>query len=138
MERDPFALRIECLMMVETGHRQTRRIPGRFPRCLQDFEIDETGAVVSTMGSTELEIPYDTIFDNYHPESLLLPPPPARFCFLELSRFAVRMFQDLKNLIAIKYMREGVVFAYEVIQGSLHALYIIYTSFAALVSVDLL
>lgn len=96
MESHPFVLRIECWMIAETGRRQTRQTPGRFPRCVQDFEIDETGAVVSTMGSTELEIPYDAIFDDYDPKSPLPPPPPARFSFLELSRFAVKMFQDLK------------------------------------------
>jgi len=96
MERDPFALRIECWMMVETGRRQTRRTPGRFPRCVQDFKIDQAGAVVSTMGSTELEIPYDAIFDDHDPGSPLALPPPTRFSFPELSGFAVRMFEDLK------------------------------------------
>ena len=96
MERDPFVIRIECWMMAETGGRQTRQTPGRFPCCVQDFKIDEAGVVVSPMGSTELEIPYHAIFDDYDPESLLPPPPPARFSFPELSRFAVMMFQDLK------------------------------------------
>ena len=92
IERDPFALRFECWMMVESGGRETRRTPNRIPRCVQDYDIDEAGVVVSTLGCTELEIPYDCIFDKPAPNP---PTSPLRFNFAELSHFAVRMFEAL-------------------------------------------
>jgi len=93
MQRDPFALHIECWMMVETGSRQTRQTPNRIPCCVQDFDINAAGYVTSTEGCTKLEIPYDAIFDVLDPDS-----PPLEtfsFSFDELSEFAVRLFEDL-------------------------------------------
>ena len=92
MERDPFALHIECWMMAETGYRQTRHTPDKVPRCVQEFDIDAAGDVTSTTKSTKLEIPYDAIFDVRDPDS----PPPATtsFSFTELSGYALRLFHD--------------------------------------------
>jgi len=95
IKRDPFALRIECWTMAETGRRQTRSTPHRIPLCVQEFDINRAGAVASKMGSTELEIPYGAIFDDHDPKSPLPPSPPVKFSFSELSEFAVRMFEDL-------------------------------------------
>jgi len=92
VEKDLFALRYECWKMVESGHPETRRIPSQIPRCVQDFDIDEAGVVVSTLGSTELEIPYDCILDQPGRDP---PLPPVKFSFAELSRFAVSMFEML-------------------------------------------
>ena len=89
VERDPFTLHFECWMMVESGRRETRQTPNRIPRCIQDFDIDEAGVVVSTLGCTELEIPYDCIFDGPGPDP---PLPPVTFSFAELSDFAVWIF----------------------------------------------
>ena len=82
-------------MMAETGRRQTRRTPPRIPLCVQDFDINRAGDVVSKVGSTELEIPYSSIFDDHDSKSPLPPSPPSRFSFSELSEFAVMMFEDL-------------------------------------------
>ena len=92
VERDPFTLHFECWMMVESGRRETRRTPNRIPRRVQDFDIDEAGVVVSTLGCTELEIPYDCIFDGPGPDP---PLPPVTFSFAELSDFGVWMFRFL-------------------------------------------
>ena len=92
-ERDPFALRFECWMMVESRRRETRQTPNRIPRCVQDFDIDEAGVVVLALGCTELEIPYDCIFDKPSPDPSL---PSLRFNSAELSRFAVWMFGGLQ------------------------------------------
>jgi len=93
VERNPFALRFECWMMVESGHRQTRRAPAQIPQCVQDFDIDEAGVVVSTLGCTKLEIPYDCIFDGPGPDP---PLPPVTFSLAELSHFAVWTFAMLQ------------------------------------------
>jgi len=92
-ERDPFALHIECWMMVETGSRRTRHTPNRIPSCVQDFDINSAGHVTSRTGSTKLEIPYDAVFDVRDPVSP--PPETSSFSFDELSGFAVRLFEDL-------------------------------------------
>ena len=93
MKRDPFALHIECWMMVETGSRRTRHTPSKIPSHVQDFDIDAAGYVTSKTGSTKLEIPYDAIFDVPNPVS---PPPDATsFSFAELSEFAIMLFEDL-------------------------------------------
>jgi len=65
MERGLFALHFECWMMVESGRHQTGRIPHWIPCCVRDFDINEAGVVVPTMGSSELSIPYDAIFDDH-------------------------------------------------------------------------
>lgn len=94
IERDPWALRIECWKMIETGRRETRQTPARMPRCVQDFNINEAGAVVSPMESPELSIPYECIFDKCDSDS---PPlPPVTLSFLELSKFALFMFEQLE------------------------------------------
>jgi len=93
MERDPFALHIECWMMVETARRRTRQTPNRIPSRVQDFDINAAGDVTSKTGSTELGIPYDAIFDVRDPVSP--PPETISFSFAELSGFAVRLFEDL-------------------------------------------
>ena len=91
LEKDPFAIRLECWMMVETGRRQTRLTPALIPRCVQDFDIDEVGDVKSTLGSTKLEVPYSCIFDEV-PNPL---PPAATLSTPELSEFALRMFEQI-------------------------------------------
>jgi len=93
-ERDPFALHIECWMMVETGRRQTGQTPNRIPCCVQEIDINAAGHVTSTKGSTKLEIPYDAIFDVRDPDSP--PPETISFSFDELSKFAVLRFEDLR------------------------------------------
>jgi len=92
IDRDPFALHIECWMMAETSRRQTTHTPDKVPRCVQEFDTDAAGGVTSSTGSTELQIPYDSIFDEIGPDP---PLPPITFSFSELSSFALWMFQQL-------------------------------------------
>ena len=95
LETDPFALHIECWMMVETGRRQTRLTPALIPRCVQDFDINEAGDVTSIMGSTELEVPYGCIFDEVPNPS----PPATTLSIAELSAFALWLFETLGGLV---------------------------------------
>ncbi|RPA90706.1 hypothetical protein L873DRAFT_390164 [Choiromyces venosus 120613-1] len=91
ISRNPFHIRIECWRMVATVGRQTRQTPTWIPRCVQDFNIDAAGVVVSPLGSTELQIPYDCIFDQPSPTAQ-----PVIFSFAELSHFALRLFRLLQ------------------------------------------
>ena len=43
IERDSFALHMECWMMVETGCRRTRHKPSRIPGRVPDFDINAVG-----------------------------------------------------------------------------------------------
>ena len=63
---NPFELRIECWRMLESDRRENGPTPARVPTCVQDFHINAAGVVKSTMGCTELRIPYDCIFDERH------------------------------------------------------------------------
>ena len=87
-ETDPFALHIECWMMVES----ICPTPALIPRCVQDFNIDKEGRVTSTSGSSELKVPSSCIFDEI-PD---LSPPPAKLSFPELSELALRMRSDIE------------------------------------------
>lgn len=88
--RDPFKIRIECWKMgrPETGGDAALWIP----KCVQDFNIDYTGKVTSPLESTELSIPYDSIFDissSTISQRILLSSP-------ELSFFTKRVFKLLQ------------------------------------------
>jgi len=61
ISRNPFRLRIECWKMSTTA---TTAVDPSLPQCVQDFNIDSGGVVTSPLGSTELLIPYDCIFDH--------------------------------------------------------------------------
>jgi len=84
----PLALRIECWRMVESGRRETRQTLSRVPTCIQDFNIDQAGVVKSTLGSTELRIPYYCVFDEHHDEAT-----DVVFSLEELRHFAQRRFR---------------------------------------------
>jgi len=86
------ALRIECWRMVEQGRRETRQAPSRVATCIQDFNIDQAGVVKSTLGSTELRIPYDCVFDQHHDEAT-----DVVFSFEELGHFAPRRFRQMEE-----------------------------------------
>jgi len=87
--RNPFSLRIEGWKMCPptTGNGRDLWIP----KCIQDFDIDSTGVVSSPLGSTELRIPYNCLFDRSSPT-----PQPIIFTFPELSSFARGMFEVLQ------------------------------------------
>jgi len=89
---DPHALRIECWRMVESARPETRQTPARVPTCVQDFNIDEAGVVKSTLGSTELRIPYDCVFDQHHDGAA-----DVVFSFEELGHFARRRFRQMED-----------------------------------------
>ena len=89
---DPLELSIECWRMLESGRRETRQTPARVPTCVQDFNINAAGVVKSTMGSTELRIPYDCIFDERHGD-----PTDVVLSLAELARFAQRRFRHLEQ-----------------------------------------
>ena len=88
----PLGLSIECWRMLESGRRETRRTPARVPARVQDFKINAEGVVKSTMGSTELRIPYDCIFDERHGDHS-----DVVFSLAELARFAQRRFRHMEQ-----------------------------------------
>ncbi|KAG0635812.1 hypothetical protein HOY80DRAFT_415451 [Tuber brumale] len=89
--RDPFVIHLECWgMALTTSSKPSQRLV-RSPTCIQKFDIDAAGIVVSPTGSRELRIPYDCIFDQSS-----LHASPIVFSFPELSHFALRMFRMLE------------------------------------------
>jgi len=92
--KSPLALGIECWSMVESaGGPESGQIPtaARVPTCVQNFSIDAEGNVESTLGSTELRIPYSSIFDQV-PENC----PDIVFSFGDLAEFARRRFRMMQ------------------------------------------
>lgn len=89
ISHDPFSLRIECWKMAAPLEKHDVAI--RIPKCIQDFNIDCAGQVSSPLGSTELQIPYDCIFDRSS-----LTSQPIILTIPELSFFATRMFALLQ------------------------------------------
>jgi len=92
LETDWFGLNIECRMMVETGRHHTRLMPALIPRCVLDFDIKDEGDVTSTMGSTQIEVPYSSIFDEVPHVS----PPATMLSIVELSAFAVWLLEQIR------------------------------------------
>jgi len=90
--RYPLELCIECWRMLESDRRETNQTPARVPTCVQDFNINAAGVVKSTMGSTELRIPYDCIFDERHRN-----PTDVVVSLAELARFARRRFRHMEQ-----------------------------------------
>ena len=89
ISHDPFSLRIECWKMgTPLGEHD---VAVRIPKCIQDFNIDSAGQVSSPLGSPELLIPYDCIFDRSS-----LTSQPIILTIPELSFFAKRMFALLQ------------------------------------------
>ncbi|PUU80745.1 hypothetical protein B9Z19DRAFT_1078711 [Tuber borchii] len=87
ISRDPLHLRIECWKMSPPA---TGTVYPFLPQCTHDFNIDSAGVVTSSLGSTELLIPYDCIFD--HSSSVTQP---IILTFPELSLLANKMFRFL-------------------------------------------
>ncbi|KAG0137887.1 hypothetical protein HOY82DRAFT_644895 [Tuber indicum] len=79
---DPFFIHLECWRMAPTQRSgpQTRQTSPWSPMCVQTFDINAAGVVVSPTRSTELRIPYDCIFDQASVHA-----PPILFTFTELS-----------------------------------------------------
>ena len=88
----PLELSIECWRMLESGRRETGQTPARVPACVQDFKINAEGEVKSTMGCTELRIPYDCIFDGRHGDHS-----DVVFSLAELARFAQMRFRHMEQ-----------------------------------------
>lgn len=88
LSRDPFRLRIECWKMSTTV---AWAVDPSLPQCVQDFNIDSGGVVTSPLGSKELLIPYDCIFD--HSSSITQP---IKLTFPELSFLAKKIFTLLQ------------------------------------------
>ena len=89
--KDPLALGIECWSLVESGSPESGHNPRRVPTCVQKITIDTEGNVESMMGSTELRIPYDAIFDEVQEN-----PPDIVFSFDDLKEFTLRRFRMIQ------------------------------------------
>ena len=89
---NPLELRIECWRMLEPNHREIGQTPARVPTCVQDFNINAAGVVKSTMGCTELRIPYDCIFDERHGD-----PSDVVISLAELAHFVRRRFRHMEQ-----------------------------------------
>ena len=89
---NPLELRLECWRMLESDLRETGQTPARVPTCVQDFNINAAGVVKSTMGCTELRIPYDCIFDERHGDSS-----DVVISLAELAHFVRRRFWHMEQ-----------------------------------------
>ena len=86
--KNPLALGIECWSMTESSGLESRQTSLSVPTCVDNFNIDSFGNVKSLLGSTELRIPYTSIFDELNGDAA-----DVVFSFDELSRFALRRYQ---------------------------------------------
>jgi len=87
--RDPFAIHIECWAMVASDDGQTMQVATQTPACIQLFDMDAEGTVLSE--SPDLRIPYSCIFDEPNENA-----PDAVFTNAELSFFAPWIFNVLR------------------------------------------
>ena len=78
--------------MVESDRREIGPTPSRISVCVQDFNINAEGVVKSTMGCTELRIPYDCIFDEHNGDHS-----DVVVGLAELARFAQMRFRHMEQ-----------------------------------------
>jgi len=86
---EPFAIHIECWAMVASDDRQTMQVATQTPACVQLFDVDAEGTVLSE--SPDLRIPYSCIFDEPNENA-----PDAVFTKAELSFFGPWIFNVLR------------------------------------------
>ena len=88
--KNPLALGIECWSMTGYGGPDSRQTSFDVPTCVGNFNIDSFGNVKSPLGSTELRIPYMSIFDQHQGGA-----EDVMFSFDELSKFALARYPKM-------------------------------------------